>query len=225
MIHEIRRSDIGFPDPNDANEDGIVAWGGDLHPYRLLKAYYSGIFPWYSNREPILWWSPDPRLIMELDDFKLTKSLKKSIKKFTYKINTNFESVIKNCASTPRKDQNGTWIQKEIIESYIQLHHMGYAHSVESYLDGVLVGGLYGLTIGGVFCGESMFSHANDGSKAAFAYLVKHLKSSGYDFIDCQVPTQHLKNLGAKEVCRDEFLTQLYASRNKKIECEWNNIS
>lgn len=222
MIHEIRRSDIGFPDPNDANEDGIVAWGGDLHPYRLLKAYHSGIFPWYSNREPILWWSPNPRLIMELDDFKLTKSLKKNMKKFTYGINTNFENVIKNCATTQRKDQNGTWIQKEIIDSYLQLHYMGHAHSIESYKDGVLVGGLYGLSIGGVFCGESMFAHYSDASKAAFAYLVEHLIVWGYDFIDCQVPTQHLKSLGAKEICREEFLERLYNCRSKKTNAEWN---
>lgn len=224
MIHEIKRSDVGFPDPNEANEDGIVAWGGDLHPLRVLKAYYSGIFPWYSKHDPILWWSPNPRLIMELDDFKLTKSLRKSMKKFTYKFDTNFEAVIRNCASTQRREQNGTWIQDEIIQSYSQLHQMGYAHSVESYKDGILVGGLYGIVIGSVFCGESMFSHQSDASKAAYATLIHHLKIWGYSFIDCQVPTQHLISLGAKEVHREEFLIKLYKGRNKKMEHKWEII-
>lgn len=209
MIQEIRRNTIGFPDPREANEDGIVAWGGDLHPYRVLDAYRSGIFPWYSKNDPILWWSPNPRLIMELDDVKISRSLKKNIKKFEYKFNTQFSQVVKHCASTPRNNQEGTWIQPEVVESYTYLHQMGYAHSVESYFNGELVGGLYGIVVGKVFCGESMFAIMSDASKAAYIVLVKHLKKWGFSFIDCQVPTQHLKSLGAKEITRDEYLIKL----------------
>lgn len=209
-LPQLDKYKLTFPDPRDANEDGIVAWGGDLNPSRLIRAYQNGIFPWYSKQDPILWWSTDPRLIMELDDFKTSKSLKKSMKKFTYKFDTQFKQVMLNCASTPRKDQDGTWINDELIESFETLHGMGIAHSVESYdKDGILVGGLYGLAIGKVFCGESMFAHKSDASKAAFAILVQHLKEWGYDFIDCQVPTEHLKSLGAKEVARDYFLMRL----------------
>ena len=209
-LPQLDKYKLTFPDPRDANEDGIVAWGGDLNPSRLIRAYQNGIFPWYSKQDPILWWSTDPRLIMELDDFKTSRSLKRSMKKFTYKFDTQFKQVMLNCASTPRKDQNGTWINDELIESFEILHGMGIAHSVESYdKDGILVGGLYGLVIGKVFCGESMFTHESDASKAAFAMLVQHLKKWGYDFIDCQVPTEHLKSLGAKEVARDYFLMRL----------------
>ena len=220
MIHQIKRSDVGFPDPSEANEDGIVAWGGDLHPQRILNAYRSGIFPWYSN-PPILWWSPNPRLIMELNEFRLTRSLKKSIKKFTYKIDTQFKTVMQECASIQRDNQNGTWIQTEIIDTYAYLHELGYTHSIESYKDGILVGGLYGIVIGTVFCGESMFSKVNDASKAAYFILVEHLKEWEYSFIDCQVPTQHLKSLGAKEINRDEFLIRLEKSKNRTIKHTW----
>jgi leucyl/phenylalanyl-tRNA---protein transferase len=209
LIEEIRKSTVNFPSPHDANEDGIVAWGGDLHPLRVLNAYQNGIFPWYGKSAPILWWSPTPRLIMELDDFKLSRSLKKSMKKFQYKIDYNFKDVIHRCASIPRNDQDGTWINNEIIDTYTTLHHMGHAHSIESYQNGVLVGGLYGLAVGKVFCGESMFSDQNDASKSAYAVLVSHLKEWGYSFIDCQVPTQHLKSLGAKEISREEFIYRL----------------
>jgi leucyl/phenylalanyl-tRNA--protein transferase len=221
LIHEIRRSDINFPSPHDANEDGIVAWGGDLHPLRIIKAYQSGIFPWYSKKEPILWWSPDPRLIMELDEFKISHSLKKSIKKFEYKFDTQFEEVMRQCALTQRNNQDGTWIQEDIIQAYTLLHQMGYAHSVESYFEGKLVGGLYGLSIGGMFCGESMFSHKADASKSSYAILVKHLKIWGYSFIDCQVPTNHLKSLGAREINREEFLEKLEHAKKIKIKHSW----
>jgi leucyl/phenylalanyl-tRNA--protein transferase len=210
-----------FPHPNDANEDGIVAWGGDLSHSRLIRAYQNGIFPWYAKDDPIIWWSPNPRLIMELDDFKLSKSLKKSMKKFEYKFDTNFAEVMQKCASVPRENQNGTWIQEEIIEAYEVLHGLGVAHSIESYLDGKLVGGLYGVVVGGVFCGESMFADITDASKSAYAVLVKHLKTWGYDFIDCQVPTNHLKSLGAKEVTREYFLYRLKKDNKQKIEDKW----
>lgn len=210
-----------FPHPSSASSEGIVAWGGDLNPKRLQIAYQNGIFPWYSKGDPILWWSPDPRFIMELDDFKLSKSLKKSMKKFTYKIDSAFKEVITACATIKRADDAGTWIQKEIIQAYTQLHELNIAHSVESYLDGELVGGLYGVVVGKVFCGESMFAKKSDASKAAYAVLVKHLKYWGYEFIDCQVPTQHLKSLGAKEINRKEFLKRLYNANKINLNHKW----
>ena len=220
-IPQLNKYTLEFPDPKSANEDGIVAWGGDLNPSRLIRAYQNGIFPWFTHEEPPIWWSTDPRLIMELDDFKLSRSLKKSMKKFHYKFDTNFEKVIENCSTTKRSKQDGTWITKEIIEAYTTLHGQGVAHSVESYHEDTLVAGLYGIVVGRVFCGESMFSHVNDGSKAAFAILVQHLKDWGYDFIDCQVPTDHLKSLGAKEVSRDYFLMRLEKVKYDSIEHSW----
>jgi leucyl/phenylalanyl-tRNA--protein transferase len=220
-IPQLNKYSLSFPNPRDANEEGIVAWGGDLNPSRLIRAYQNGIFPWYSNQDPILWWSTDPRLIMELDEFKLRKSLKKNLKRFEYKFNTNFNAVMHNCATTVRNHQEGSWINEELIEAFNTLHGMGIAHSVESYQNGKLVGGLYGLTIGKVFCGESMFTHVSDASKAAYYVLVQHLKQWGYDFIDCQVPTEHLKSLGAKEITRDEFLNRLEEVRMEKPIHEW----
>lgn len=221
MIPKLLKHELTFPNPNDANEDGIVAWGGDLSPSRLIRAYQNGIFPWYGKSDPIIWWSTNPRLIMELDDFKLSRSLQKSMKKFEYKFDSNFSEVIKHCSKVQRNNQAGTWIQDEVIEAYSVLHDMGIAHSVESYLDGKLVGGLYGLVIGKVFCGESMFSLVNDASKSAYATLVEHLKLWGYDFIDCQVPTKHLKSLGAKEVSREHFLNRLYKVNIDIVHHKW----
>lgn len=222
MIPELKKYELIFPDPNDANEDGIVAWGGDLNPSRLIRAYQNGIFPWYAKNDPIIWWSTNPRLIMELDDFRLSRSLKKSMKKFQYKFNANFIEVMKQCSSVKRENQNGTWIQDEIIEAYSVLHDMDMAHSIESYQDGELVGGLYGVVVGKVFCGESMFSLVDDASKSAYAMLVKHLKFWGYDFIDCQVPTEHLKSLGAKEVAREYFLDRLKKVNVDIIKHKWD---
>ena len=221
MIPQLNKYNLEFPNPKDANEDGIVAWGGDLNPSRLLRAYQNGIFPWYSQDDPIIWWSVNPRLIMELNDFKLSRSLKKSMKKFTYKFDSNFKEVMQNCKTIQRNDKLGTWINDDVVQAYCELHDLGFAHSVESYLDNKLVGGLYGVVIGSVFCGESMFAHSSDASKAAYATLVKHLKDWGYDFIDCQVPTNHLKSLGAKEVSRDYFLQRLSKSNFKKSEHFW----
>ncbi|EQB39963.1 hypothetical protein M947_02780 [Sulfurimonas hongkongensis] len=221
MIPKLNKYTLDFPDARDANEDGIVAWGGDLNPSRLIKAYQNGIFPWYSKDDPIIWWSTNPRLILELDGFRLSKSLKKSMKKFEYKFDTNFREVMMHCAKISRKSQEGTWIQDEIIDAYEELHHLGLAHSVETYYKGELVGGLYGVVVGGVFCGESMFSHMSDASKSAFAILVKHLKDWNYDFIDAQVPTEHLKSLGAKEISRGCFLEKLKKSSFKSLEHKW----
>ncbi|WP_373034902.1 leucyl/phenylalanyl-tRNA--protein transferase [Sulfurimonas sp.] len=222
MIPQLNKYELKFPDANDANADGILAWGGDLTPSRLILAYQNGIFPWYSSGDPIIWWSPDPRLIMELDDFKISKSLKKSLKKFEYKFDTNFKEVMHKCSTTPRNDQTGTWISEDIIEAYTTLHDMGIAHSIESYKEGELVGGLYGVVVGRVFCGESMFSNVSDASKSAYAVLVRHLIKWGYDFIDCQVPTDHLKSLGAKEVSRQYFLNRLHKTRFHTINHKWD---
>jgi len=222
LIPQINKYSLDFPHPNSANEDGIVAWGGDLVPSRLVKAYQNGIFPWYMKDEPILWWSPDPRLIMELDNFKLSRSLKKSIKKFEYKFDYDFSNVIRKCGLAPRENQNGTWIQEDIIEAYESLHGMGIAHSIESYRENILVGGLYGIVVGKVFCGESMFADVSDASKSAYAVLIKHLKEWGYEFVDCQVPTDHLKSLGAKEVTREYFLQKLEKVNTDTIEHYWD---
>ena len=221
VIPELNRYTIEFPPPTRASEDGIVAWGGDLTPSRIIRAYQEGIFPWYSKQDPILWWSPDPRFIMELDEFRLTRSLKKSLKKFTYKIDADFGGVIRSCASVPREGQNGTWILPEVIEAYETLHSLGVAHSIESYYEGELVGGLYGVAVGGVFCGESMFAIKSDASKAAYYILVQHLKKWGYSFVDCQIPTPHLASLGAKEISRVEFLERLYRVRYDEMQHRW----
>lgn len=194
-----------------------MAYGGDLSPSRLMLAYRNGIFPWYSVGDPILWWSPDPRLILELDEFKLHKSLRKKIPQFDIRFDTAFSDVIRACSTVPRGAQKGSWIVPSMIEAYETLHTLGYAHSVEAYQEGVLVGGLYGVVVGKVFCGESMFAHVADASKVAFAVLVERLKEWGCDFIDCQVPTDHLKSLGAKEVSREVFLARLVRSQNESL--------
>ncbi len=200
-----------------------MAYGGDLSPSRLMMAYRNGIFPWFSEGDPILWWSPNPRLILELDDFKLHKSLRKKIPLFEIRFDTAFSQVIRECSKIPRRGQWGSWIVAEMIEAYEVLYGMGHAHSVEAYQDGVLVGGLYGVSVGSVFCGESMFAKISDASKVAFAVLIEHLREWGYDFIDCQVPTQHLKSLGAKEVEREIFLERLTANVDKTISPKsWN---
>ena len=194
-----------------------MAYGGDLSPSRLMMAYRNGIFPWYSADDPILWWSPDPRLVLELNDFRLHRSLRKKISHFTIRFDTAFSEVIRECSKTPRRQQKGSWIVPEMIEAYEVLYGLGYAHSVEAYQDGILVGGLYGISVGTVFCGESMFAAVTDASKVAFAVLIEKLKEWGYTFIDCQVPTDHLKSLGAKEMPRDVFLQKLRIHSNEEV--------
>lgn len=204
-----------FPNPELAPDSLPLAWGGDLSSSRLLKAYQEGIFPWYNGDDPILWWSPSPRLILYPEEFKISKSLKKRLKREEYitKIDSNFDGVIQNCASIYRENQDGTWILDEVISAYSDLFRLGYAHSFESYTqDGELVGGLYGVSLGGAFFGESMFSKVNDSSKVALAKLVEFAKREGFDFIDCQVPTEHLKSLGAIEISRERFLSELKES-------------
>ena len=211
-----------FPDTKNATEDGLVAWGDDLNIERIISAYRSGIFPWYNEYEddPVLWWSPNPRLILHFDDLKVSKSLQKSIRKFQVKFDTNFEAVMKNCRDV-RIDKEGSWIGDDILDKYIQLHKMGIAHSVETYYNDELVGGLYGVSVGSIFCGESMFSRKSDASKVALYHLVEKAKELNYNFIDCQIPTNHLKSMGAIEVSRDFFIKELKKSLDKTPLSEW----
>lgn len=200
-----------FPDPEEADPDGLLAVGGDLSPQRLLTAYANGIFPWYAEDSPILWWSTTPRLVVLPDEFHMPRSLRRTLNKgiFSFTMDTQFEAVIHACACCPRPDQDGTWIVKEMVEAYTLLHELGYAHSVEAWQDGELVGGLYGVSLGSVFFGESMFYAVPDASKAAFAVLVEQLKQWGFSLIDCQQTTDHLLRFGAKEMQRFRFLAML----------------
>ncbi len=225
MIKIMNRGD-SFPDPRFASKSGLVAIGGDLSPHTLIQAYKKGIFPWYSEGDPILWWSPDPRMVLYPCDLKISKSLKKVLKKNRFKITFNraFEQVINQCSKIKRKGQDGTWILPEIIDAYVKLHKLGYAHSVEAYLDDELVGGLYGVVIGKVFFGESMFSKVSDASKVAFVHLVQRLKDERFHFIDCQVSSDHLARFGAIEIPRDRFLEELYRAVNIEPE-KWNTIN
>ncbi len=206
---------IWFPDPYTAPADFPLAFGGDLSPERLLFAYSLGIFPWYSEGEPIMWWSPDPRMVLFPQDLKISRSLKKMLKKFEVSFDRDFERVIKMCASVKRKGQEGTWITPEMVDAYIRLHKLGYAHSVEVYLNGELVGGLYGVSIGRTFFGESMFHTVSNASKVGFVHLVERLKSWNFDIIDCQQSTQHMARFGAVDISRKKFLDILKKSVKK----------
>jgi leucyl/phenylalanyl-tRNA--protein transferase len=203
-----------FPPPDYADPSGLLAVGGDLSNERLLEAYRVGIFPWYSDDQPILWWSPDPRLILDLKDFKISRSLSKTLKKGVFQVTFDhaFEEVIQACAVVPREAQNGTWITAEMQEAYINLHGLGYAHSVETWFGGKLAGGLYGVSLGKCFFGESMFHLKTDASKVALATLVEKLKSWDFHFIDSQMTTEHMVRLGAKELPRRIFLKRLQSA-------------
>ena len=203
-----------FPPPDYADPSGLLAVGGDLSNERLLEAYRVGIFPWYSDDQPILWWSPDPRLVLDLKDFKISRSLRKTLKKEVFQVTFDraFEEVIQACAVVPRAAQNGTWITEEMREAYIKLHGLGYAHSVESWFGGKLAGGLYGVSLGKSFFGESMFHLKTDASKVALATLVEKLKSWDFHFIDSQMTTEHMVRLGAKELPRRIFLKRLQSA-------------
>jgi leucyl/phenylalanyl-tRNA---protein transferase len=200
-----------FPQVTTADNDGILAVGGDLSPERLILAYKSGIFPWFNDDEPILWWAPKKRMVLFFDDLIVSKSMKKIIKQnvFTITFNKNFRAVISNCKIIKRKDQNDTWISNDMIEAYCKLHDLGYAKSVEVWQNDELVGGLYGIDLGTVFCGESMFSKTSNASKVAFIWLANHLKSQNYKLLDCQVYNNHLASLGCKEIDRKDFMAIL----------------
>ena len=198
-----------FPDPSLSEPSGLLGVGGDLAVDRLLLAYRQGIFPWYSDTQPILWWSPDPRMVLETEALTVPRSLGKRIRQRRYRItlDTAFDQVIRNCKAAPRPGQDGTWLTAEMITAYIRLHHAGHAHSVEAWdADGTLVGGLYGVAIGKLYCGESMFTHAPDASKVAFVHLVRQLHRWGFPIVDCQVYTDHLARFGATEIPRDQYL-------------------
>ncbi len=203
--------ELSFPDPSYAEKEGILAIGGDLSVERLILAYANGIFPWPQKDTPLLWWSPDPRMVLLPDDFKVSHSLRQLVNsgKYSYTVDKAFEEVILNCAAIPRMGQDDTWITDEMLEAYIKLHSEGFAHSVETWLNGELIGGLYGISIGRVFFGESMFFKARDASKFALYHLVKLLKHWEFEIIDAQQDTNHLKSLGAINIPRDEFMERL----------------
>lgn len=200
--------ELFFPDVTEADRDGILAVGGDLSPERLLLAYQSGIFPWFDSDEPILWWAPPRRMVLFPDELVVSKSMRSILRKeiFTVTFNKDFRGVISNCSQIRRNGQRGTWITSEMIEAYVKLHELGFAKSVEVWQNNELVGGLYGIDLGHVFCGESMFSKVSNASKVAFITLVENLKIRKYKLIDCQVHNDHLESLGAREIEREEFM-------------------
>lgn len=203
--------ELAFPPPELARDDGLLAVGGDLSPERLVLAYENGIFPWCSEGSPLLWWSPSPRFVLLPDELHVGRTLRKLRRRSPYRLSLDeaFPQVIRNCAKVPRPGQHGTWIRRDIIAAYIRLHELQVAHSVEAWEGDTLVGGLYGVSVGSVFCGESMFAHRPDASKLAFVELVEQLRAWGYTMIDCQVFTEHLDRFGAREIELDEFLDRL----------------
>ena len=205
---------LWFPDVEEALEDGLLAVGGDLSVKRLLLAYHSGIFPWYNEDEIPMWWSPDPRFVLFPDELRVSKSMNQLLKRgeFEFRINSDFESVINNCATSRRRGDPGTWISDDIATAYIRLHQHGYAHCAEAWVNGELVGGLYGVWLGNIFFGESMFSKKSNASKFAFINWVAHLEQNGVVLIDCQVYTEHLESLGARMIPRPDFIRTINAS-------------
>jgi leucyl/phenylalanyl-tRNA--protein transferase len=220
-----------FPDVSQALKEesgmpGLLAAGADLSPERLLQAYKNGIFPWYSEGQPILWWSLDPRMVLYTKELKTSLSLKKKIKqcqqnpRWEFRFDSAFTEVMQGCAVT-REGQAGTWITQDIIDAYTRLHHLGYAHSSEAWLDGQLVGACYGVCIGKMFYGESMFSRVSDASKMAFTHLCYFLREQGVEMIDCQQETSHLASLGARAIVREEFLKHLKIAINQETIIHW----
>ena len=201
--------DDPFPPLSSAlkNPSGLLAAGADLSSERLVQAYAQGIFPWFSQGEPILWWSPDPRMVLFPNELQISQSLRKTLRKhaFEIRVDSAFQAVIQACAQTPRDGQNGTWITDEVINAYFVLHEKGVAHSVETWIDGELAGGLYGIALGRAFYGESMFAHKTDASKIAFVHLVRQLQRWDFGIIDCQMRTDHLARFGAREISRSQF--------------------
>jgi leucyl/phenylalanyl-tRNA---protein transferase len=204
-------SSHAFADVTEANEEGLLAIGGDLSSERLLTAYAKGIFPWYEEPYPVLWWSPDPRMVLFPEDIVISHSLRQRLRKaiLEVRIDTAFDEVIKHCAENGQRSDSGTWITKPMIRAYIKLHNEGYAHSVETWIDTELVGGLYGVSLGRAFFGESMFHQKTDASKVALVFLCRLMKHLNFHFIDVQQETTHLKSMGAKSLARTEFLELL----------------
>lgn len=224
MIPWLQNSSDPFPPIDEALVDpnGLLAAGGGLTKQRLISAYRSGIFPWYSPGEPVLWWSPDPRCVLISDQLHISRSMRKRLKRKDYEVcfDRNFPAVIEAC-SEPRNDGEGTWITREMKHAYCGLHEQGLAHSIEVYIDNQLVGGLYGIAMGKLFFGESMFSRSRDASKIAFIKMVEQLRNWGYVLIDCQVSNDHLFSLGATEIARDEFMSYLDQYRDVPINHSW----
>ena len=210
MIFRLDRR-LLFPRPELAEPSGLLAVGGDLRPERLVLAYASGIFPWYDDSQPILWHSPDPRMVLAAGDLQINRSLAKTLRRGLHEVrlDTAFRAVIEACARAPRPGQEGTWITEEMIEAYVELHQRGLAHSAEAWIEGELVGGVYGVSLGSAFFGESMFATRPDASKVAFVTLVQQLARWGIDLVDCQVKTDHLARFGAVEQPRERFLAAL----------------
>ena len=214
-------AELVFPPPEAAEPDGLLAVGGDLAPERLLLAYTQGIFPWYEEGLPILWHSPDPRMVLLPGELRVSRSLRKVMGRAPFELSLDraFEAVVRACAERERPDQTGTWITAEMSAAYLRLHELGYAHSVEAWSEGELVGGLYGVSLGRSFFGESMFAWRSDASKVAFVHLVQQLLRWGFDLIDCQVHTEHLERFGASEWPRSDFLEALATSLESETRC------
>jgi leucyl/phenylalanyl-tRNA--protein transferase len=206
-MHYITK-DLVFPPVSKASEDGFLAIGGDLSPERLILAYKSGIFPWFEEGDPILWWSPNPRMVLFFEDLVVSKSMRNILNRDTFKVtfNQDFRGVISNCQKIKREGQHGTWITNEMIEAYCKLNELGIAKSVEVWQEGELVGGLYGVDLGTIFCGESMFSKVTNASKVAFIHWSRHLEANNYKLLDCQIYNPHLESLGCREIARDHFI-------------------
>jgi leucyl/phenylalanyl-tRNA--protein transferase len=218
---------IEFPDPKLADDEGLIAQGGEITPEYILSAYCQGIYPWFCEDEPILWWSPDPRMLLFPEKFKLRKSLLQVVNRATFelRVDTAFREVITKCSRIPRPGQDETWITKEIIDGYVKLHQLGYAHSFESFFEGELVGGLYGISIGNCFFGESMFFSKTDASKVAFYHLVQFALKNNFAFIDAQQETPHLKGLGAEPIPRSNFLDLLQKGLQKEtLQGKWTDL-
>ena len=203
--------DLIFPSPYLASKEGLLAIGGDLSPKRLLLAYSNGIFPWYSEGEPILWWSPDPRLVLYPAELNVSRSLKKVLKQDIFKVTLDraFQDVIAECARVRLENHEGTWIVDDMVQAYCRLYESGFAHSIEAWHDNRLAGGLYGVSLGKCFFGESMFTRITNASKVAMVALVEHLQQLNFDFIDCQITTAHLTRFGAREISRANYLDEL----------------
>lgn len=219
------RDEFVFPPPELAEPEGLLALGGDLRMERLLLAYRMGIFPWYSEAEPILWWSPDPRMILEPQSVKISRSLQRELRRrnWTVTADTSFDRVIRRCAEISRPREAGTWLVEAMVTAYCRLHACGYAHSIEAWFDGELAGGLYGVSLGRMFFGESMFSDRRDASKVALVHLARTLQGWGVECIDCQVASDHLRSLGAREIARPVFLRQLRAAlRAPTLRGSWS---
>lgn len=213
MIYRLDPDYPGFPDPEEAEPEGLIAVGGDLEPLRLINAYACGIFPWFSEDDPIMWWSLDPRMVLFLDEFRYSKSLQRVVRsgKFEVRIDSQFELTMRSCAHVDRtaQGQAGTWITEEMVQAYVRLHELGFAHSFETYSEGKLVGGLYGVSLGPFFFGESMFHTVSDASKVAFVRLVEFCRRHHFRLIDAQQETAHLASLGARPIPRSQYLDML----------------